>query len=144
MSQGRGTVNKVILIGRLGQDPELRYTTNGKANANFSIATNYYYKDQQGNKQEKTDWHRVVAWGKLAEIIGEWLKKGSNVFLEGRLQTRTYEQDGQKKYITEVVATDLEMLGNKGQGGGGGQQQNNAPPPSPEPESQAPESDLPF
>jgi len=137
MSQGRGTVNKVILIGKLGQDPELRYTTNGKANANFSMATNYYWKDQQGNKQEKTDWHRVVAWGKLAEIIGEWLKKGSNVFLEGRLQTRTYEQDGQKRYITEVVATDLEMLGNKTQG---------QKPQQPAPAEQQPpiNEDLPF
>lgn len=145
MANGRGTVNKVILVGRLGADPEIRYTTSGRANANFSLATNYYWKDQEGNKQEKTDWHRVIAWGKLAEIIGEWLKKGSAVYIEGRLQTRSYDDaNGVKKYITEVVATDMEMLGSKGQTDGGSQ--GGSPPPPSDSDSQGPadESDLPF
>ena len=117
MAIGRGTVNKVILVGRLGADPQLKYTPSGRANVNFNLATNAVWKDQEGNQQEKTDWHRVSAWGKLAEIIGEWLKKGSYVYIEGRLQTRSYEDsNGVKKYITEVVATDLEMLGKKGEG----------------------------
>jgi single-strand DNA-binding protein len=117
MAIGRGTVNKVILVGRLGADPQLKYTPSGRANVNFNLATNAVWKDQEGNQQEKTDWHRVSAWGKLAEIMGEWLKKGSYVYIEGRLQTRSYEDsNGVKKYITEVVATDLEMLGKKGEG----------------------------
>ncbi len=115
MAQGRGTVNKVILLGRLGADPQLRYTPSGKAVVNFNMATNMVWKDQEGKQQEKAEWHRVVAWAKLAEIIGEWLKKGSNVYIEGRLQTRSYEDtNGVKKYITEVVATDMEMLGGGG------------------------------
>ncbi|MCJ7812534.1 single-stranded DNA-binding protein [bacterium] len=114
MSRGRGTVNKVILVGRLGADPQLKYTPSGKANANFNIATNFTWKDQSGNKQDKTDWHRVVVWGKLAEVVGEWLKKGSYVYIEGRIQTRSYnDNNGVKKWVTEVVATDLEMLGRK-------------------------------
>ena len=119
MARGRGTVNKVILVGRLGADPQLRYTPSGKATASFNVATNYVWKDQDGNQQDKTDWHRVTAWGKLAEVMGEWLKKGSYVYLEGRLQTRSYEDsNGVKKWITEVVATDMEMLGKKTEGTG--------------------------
>lgn len=117
MSRGRGTVNKVILVGRLGADPQLKYTPSGRANASFNVATNTVWKDQEGNQQERTDWHRVVAWGKLAEVMGEWLKKGSYVYLEGRLQTRSYEDSNNvKKYITEVVVSDMEMLGRKGEG----------------------------
>ncbi len=108
----KGTLNRVMLIGRLGADPQLKYTSSGRANVNFNLATNASWKDSDGNQQEKTDWHRIVAWGKLAEIIGEFLKKGSNVYIEGRLQTRSYDdQNGVKRYITEVVASDLEMLG---------------------------------
>jgi len=117
MARGKGTVNKVILVGRLGADPQLKYTPSGKANASFNVATNTAWKDQDGNPQEKTDWHRVTAWGKLAEVMGEWLKKGSYVYLEGRLQTRSYEDtNGVKKWITEIVATDMEMLGRKSEG----------------------------
>ena len=113
---GKGTVNKVILIGRLGADPEVRYMSSGSANVNFNIATNYIYKDSDGEKHEKVEWHRIVAWGKLAEVMGEWLKKGSRVYIEGRLQTRSYEDSqGVKKWITEVVAGSLEMLGKKEQ-----------------------------
>jgi len=141
MARGRGTVNKVILVGRLGADPQLKYTPSGKANASFSVATNYVYKDQEGNQQDKTDWHRVTAWGKLAEVMGEWLKKGSYVYLEGRLQTRTYEDtNGVKKWITEVVVTDMEMLGKKGEGSG---QESSAPPPEEIPSGEG-EEDLPF
>ncbi|MCK5145806.1 single-stranded DNA-binding protein [bacterium] len=120
MARGKGTINKVTLIGRLGADPQLRYTPSGRASATFNIATNYGWKDNDGNPQERTDWHRIVAWGKLAEIMGEWLKKGSLVYLDGRLQTRNYEDNGVKKYITEVVVTDMEMLGRKGESGGSG------------------------
>ena len=115
MARGKGTVNKVILIGRLGADPQLKYTPSGRANANFNLATNAAWKDKEGNQQERTDWHRISAWGKLAEIMGEWLKKGSQVYIEGRLQTRSYEDsNGVKKYITEVVAEEMTMLGGKG------------------------------
>jgi len=115
MARGKGTVNKVILIGRLGADPQLKYTPSGRANASFSLATNAVWKDQDGNQKERTDWHRISAWGKLAEIMGEWLKKGSQVYIEGRLQTRSYEDsNGVKKYITEVVADEMTMLGGKG------------------------------
>ena len=143
MSRGRGTVNKVMLIGRLGADPQLKYTPSGRANVNFNLATNASWKDQDGNMQERTDWHRIVAWGKLAEVIGEWLKKGSSVYIEGRLQTRSYDdQNGVKKYITEVVASDLEMLGG-GAGRGGSDQSSDMPPADPM-DAGEPEDDLPF
>ena len=143
MSRGRGTVNKVMLIGRLGADPQLKYTPSGRANVNFNLATNASWKDQDGNNQERTDWHRIVAWGKLAEVIGEWLKKGSSVYIEGRLQTRSYDdQNGVKKYITEVVASDLEMLG--GGAGRGGSDQSSDMPPSGPMDTGEPEDDLPF
>lgn len=107
-------VNKVILIGNLGKDPELRYTPNGIAVANFSIATNERWKDKDGNYQDRTEWHRIVAWRKLAETVGEYLKKGSQVYIEGRLQTRTWEdQNGNKRSTTEIVADSLQMLGRR-------------------------------
>jgi single-strand DNA-binding protein len=143
MAIGRGTVNKVILVGRLGADPQLKYTPSGRANVNFNLATNAVWKDQEGNQQERTDWHRVSAWGKLAEIMGEWLKKGSYVYIEGRLQTRSYEDsNGVKKYITEVVATDLEMLGKKGEGAPSEAPSSEEMPPQEGP--QEGEEDLPF
>jgi single-strand DNA-binding protein len=104
------SLNKVQLIGHLGKDPELKYTPSGVAVATFSIATNESWKDQEGNPQERTEWHNIVAWRKLAEICGEWLKKGKRIYLEGRIQTRSYEKDGVKKYITEIVADDMIML----------------------------------
>lgn len=111
------SLNKVMLIGNLGKDPELRYTTSGVAVATFSLATSESWKDQDGNAQEKTEWHNIVAWRKLAEICGEWLKKGKKVYIEGRIQTRNYDDKntGQKRYITEIVADNLIML----DGGGG-------------------------
>lgn len=104
------SLNKVQLIGNLGRDPELKYTSAGVAVATFSIATSDSWKDQEGNTQERTEWHNIVAWRKLAEICGEWLKKGKRVYIEGRLQTRSYEKDGVKKYTTEIVADQLIML----------------------------------
>jgi len=112
----RGTVNKVILIGRLGSDPELRYTPNGDAVANFRIATNRVWKDKEGNQQEKTEWHRIVAWRKLAERCGDYLRKGSHVYIEGRLETRSWQdQSGNKRYITEIIASRMQMLEAKGE-----------------------------
>ena len=98
MAYSKGSVNKVILVGNLGQDPELRYTPSGAAVTNFSIATNEVWKDKDGNQQDRTEWHRVVLWTRLAEIAGEYLKKGSKVYIEGRLQTRSWEdKEGVKK-----------------------------------------------
>jgi single-strand DNA-binding protein len=116
------SVNKVILIGNLGKDPEVRYTPNGTAVASFSLATNERYKDKEGNWQDRTEWHKIVAWQRLAEIAGEYLKKGRTVYIEGRLQTRSWDdkESGQKKYSTEIVANDLVLLGGQGQGQGGG------------------------
>ena len=109
-------INKVILIGNLGKDPELRYTPNSKAVATFSLATTEKWKDKEGQLQEKTEWHNIVAWGKQAEICKEYLKKGSSVYVEGRLQHRSYDdKDGNKKYITEIVARSVQMLGRKGE-----------------------------
>ena len=114
------SVNKVILIGNLGRDPETRYMPDGGAITNISIATTETWKDKQGEKQEKTEWHRVAFFGKLAEIAGEYLKKGSQVYVEGRLQTRKWQdKDGQDKYTTEIVANAMQMLGSR-QGMGGG------------------------
>jgi single-strand DNA-binding protein len=115
------SVNKVILIGNLGRDPETRYMPEGGAITNISIATTETWKDKQGEKQEKTEWHRVAFFGKLAEIAGEYLKKGSQVYVEGRLQTRKWQdKDGADKYTTEIVANAMQMLGSRqGMGGGG-------------------------
>jgi single-strand DNA-binding protein len=115
------SVNKVILIGNLGRDPETRYMPDGGAVTNVSIATTESWKDKNGEKQEKTEWHRVAFFGKLAEIAGEYLKKGSQVYVEGRLQTRKWQdKDGQDKYSTEIVADRMQMLGSR-QGMGGGE-----------------------
>lgn len=107
-------VNKVILIGHLGGDPELRYTPSGAAVANLRLATNEVWKDNEGNTQERTEWHRVVLWRKLAEIAGQYLKKGMQVYVEGRLQTRSWEdKDGVKRYSTDIVATNMQILGRR-------------------------------
>jgi single-strand DNA-binding protein len=118
------SVNKVIIIGNLGRDPETRYMPEGGAITNISVATTETWKDKNGEKQEKTEWHRVAFFGKLAEIAGEYLKKGSQVYVEGRLQTRKWQdKDGADKYTTEIVANAMQMLGSRqgaGAGGGGG------------------------
>ena len=113
------SVNKVILIGNLGRDPETRYTTGGDAIANLNIATSEQWKDKNGEKQEKTEWHRVVLFGRQAEIAGEYLKKGRSVYIEGRLQTRKYtDKDGVEKYSTEIVGDRMQLLGSRESGGG--------------------------
>jgi single-strand DNA-binding protein len=115
------SVNKVILIGNLGADPEVRYTQSNQAVANFRIATTDTWTDREGQKQERTEWHNIVAWAKLGEICGQYLKKGKQVYVEGRLQTRQWEdKDGGKRYTTEIVATTMQMLGRPGEGEGGG------------------------
>lgn len=105
-------INKVILIGRLGRDPEVRYTPDGAAVANFSIATSDEWTDKaSGERKERTEWHRIVAWRKLGEICGEYLSKGRQVYVEGKLQTRSWEKDGVTRYSTEIVASDVQFLG---------------------------------
>ena len=113
------SVNKVILVGRLGRDPEVRYTPSGSPVANFSLATDEAWKDKNGEKQQRTEWHNIVVWDKLAEICGQYLTKGKLVYLEGRLQTREWDdRDGVKRRTTEVVVTNMVMLGSKGESGG--------------------------
>ena len=120
-----GGVNKVILIGNLGADPEVRFTPGGQAVANFRIATSDSWTDKNGQKQERTEWHRIVVWGKLAELCGEYLKKGRQCYIEGRLQTREWtDKENRKNYTTEVVANSVTFLGGRdageGMSGGGG------------------------
>jgi single-strand DNA-binding protein len=111
------SVNKVILVGRLGRDPETRYTGGGQAVANFSIATDETYKDRNGERQKRTEWHKIVVWGKQAEIAQQYLKKGSLLFLEGRIQSREWQdKEGQKRTSFEIVATNFRMLGGRGDG----------------------------
>ena len=108
------SLNKAILIGNLGKDPEQRFMPNGDAVCNFSIATKESYKDKNGDKQEKTEWHNVVIYGKLAEIAGQYLKKGSSVYIEGRIQTRKWQDNGgNDRYTTEIIASAMQMLGGK-------------------------------
>lgn len=124
------SVNKVILLGALGRDPEVRYMPNGEAVANFSIATTENWKDKNGQKQEKTEWHNIVTYGKLAEIAGKYLKKGSSVYIEGRLQTRKWEKDGVTRYTTEVIMDKLQMLGGKPSESGSGNADNDSAAPA--------------
>jgi len=149
-------INKVILVGNLGRDPEIKYTASGGAIANLTVATSETWNDKQtGEKVEKTEWHRVVAFQRLAEIMGEYLKKGSQVYIEGKLQTRKWQdQNGQDRYTTEIVASDMQMLGGRPgdavgqpQAGGGGfrkpasQQQE---PAQPAYDSDFADDDIPF
>ena len=122
-------INKVILVGNLGNDPEVRATTTGSRVATISVATSESWMDKNtGQRQEKTEWHRVVFFNRLAEIVEQYLTKGSQVYVEGRLQTRKWQdQNGQDKYTTEVVANEMQMLGGRGGGGGGGDFQSTAP-----------------
>jgi single-strand DNA-binding protein len=117
------SLNKVMLIGNLGKDPEVKYTPSGVPVAKFSLATNERFKDKAGEWQDRTEWHNIVAWQRLAEIIGEYVKKGSKVYIEGRLQTSSWEdkQSGEKKYRTEIIASDLVLLGGRGGGAEGGE-----------------------
>jgi single-strand DNA-binding protein len=135
-------VNKVILVGRLGTDPEMRYTASGTAVCRLSVATSRNFTDKQGNRQEETAWHRVEAWGKLAEICGQYLSKGRQIYIEGRLKYGSYEKDGVKHYTTDIVAENMQMLGGPGQGNRGPERE---PEPSfGPPEGGVPEDDIPF
>ncbi len=141
------SVNKAILIGNLGKDPELRYTPSGKAVASFPIATSEKWKDQSGEFQESTEWHNIVVWGRTAENAKEYLSKGSPVYIEGRIQTRNYEdKDGVRRYITEIVCQRMQFLGRRGEGSGGS---DYTPPPPPSDENapfndKVEDDDLPF
>ena len=155
-------VNKVILVGNLGKDPDMKYTASGAAIANITIATSESWTDKQTNeKVDKTEWHRVVFFRRLAEVVGEYLRKGSQVYIEGKLQTRKWQgQDGQDRYTTEIVASEMQMLGSRGgdgggrpQGGGGGggfrsnqpQPAQNAPTPAQSgPDNSFDDDDIPF
>lgn len=133
------SLNKVTLIGNVGKDVELKYASNGTAVATFSMATSEQWKDKEGNAQERTEWHNIVAWRKLAEIIGEYVKKGDRLYLEGKLQTRSYEKDGVKRYTTEIVAEEMIMLGKKG-----GDNNSVASPDLPQDAGAPKDDDLPF
>lgn len=123
------SVNKVILIGNLGRDPEVRYMPSGDAMVNLSLATTDNWRDKSGEKQEKTEWHRVVMFGKVAEIAGEYLKKGSQAYFEGRLQTRKWtDKEGQERYTTEIVADRMQMLGSRSGGSARAMPDDQAPP----------------
>jgi single-strand DNA-binding protein len=137
-----GSVNKVILIGHLGKDPEVRYMPNGGAVANVTIATNEVWKDKQsGEQQERTEWHNVVFFGRLAEIAGEYLRKGRQVYVEGSLRTRKWQdKNGQDRYTTEIVASDMKMLGSREGGGGSAAFEAREPRPAQRPASVAPEA----
>ena len=114
-------VNKVILVGNLGKDPEVRALEGGRKVANLTLATSEKFKDKEGNQQERTEWHRLSVWGPQAEVAEKYLRKGSQIYAEGKLRTREYEQEGQKKYSTEIQVDNFTMLGSRGDGQGGGQ-----------------------
>jgi len=124
-------LNKVFLIGNLGRDPEVRSTPSGQSVATFSLATNRRWTDRDGNRQNETEWHNIVCWARQAEIAGQYLTRGKQVFVEGRIQTRSWEdrQSGEKKYRTEIICLNFQMLGQRGDSGGGGY--GGAPPPEP-------------
>lgn len=136
-------VNKVILIGNLGADPETRYTPSGTCITSIRIATSESWKDKNtGEQQERTEWHRIEFFGKLAEIVGEYLKKGRSVYVEGKLRTDEYEKDGIKRYSTKVIANEMQMLGEKPSNSSGGDRRERAPARGPQPgPSQAPSGD---
>jgi single-strand DNA-binding protein len=132
-----GGVNKVILVGYLGADPDMRYTPSGQGVCEMRVATSESWNDKNGQRQERTEWHRIVVWGKRAEVCSKYLSKGRQVYIEGRIQTRTYDdKDGNKRYITEIIAADVQFLGGGGReggaGGGGGKggRTDDSPPPS--------------
>jgi len=142
-----GGVNKVILVGNLGADPDMRYTPSGAGVCEFRLATNETWTDKSGQKQERTEWHRVVVWGKRGEVCSKYLSKGRQVYVEGRLRTRSWEdKDGNKRYTTEIIANDVQFLGGR-EGEGGRRGRDDMPPPA-EPEFNGgyggPDDDIPF
>jgi single-strand DNA-binding protein len=142
-------VNKVILVGNLGRDPEIRSTPSGQQVAKFSLATSRRWKDRDGNRQDQTEWHNIVCWGKLAEIAGQYLTKGKQIYVEGRIQTDSWEDrtSGEKKYRTEIVCNDFQMLGRRGDDeySQGGSRSAPAPAPAPAPPPiSSDDDDIPF
>ena len=144
----RSGINKVIIVGNLGQDPEIKYTAGGAAVTTLSIATSDSWKDKDsGMDQERTEWHRVVLWRRLAEIAGEYLKKGSKVYIEGQLQTRKWEQEGQTRYTTEIIARDMQFLDSRGSSNASSTQKNSEMNDQSEadvPDSAIEDEDIPF
>ena len=142
------SLNKVMLIGNLGKDPEVRYTAAGTAVASFSVATSEKFKNKNGEWEEKTEWHNVTLWARLAEIAGEYLAKGKTVYIEGRLQTRKWQdRDGKDRYTTEIVGEKMQMLSGKGEGGarqGGGRTDNQSQESAYEEPTFNPDDDIPF
>jgi len=144
-------VNKVILLGHLGRDPEVRSTPSGRQVANFTLATNRRWTNREtGERQEETEWHRIVVWGRQAEVAGQYLRRGKQIYLEGRLQTRSWEdrQSGEKRYTTEVICENFQMLGSRDGGGGGGGGFSEPPHPAETADSYTPppeeDDDIPF
>ena len=139
-------INKVIVVGNLGQDPDTRYMPSGSAVTNITVATNESWKDKQtGEQKERTEWHKVAMFGRLAEVAAEYLRKGSQVYIEGKLRTRKWQdQSGNDRYTTEIIADEMQMLG--GRGGGGAPMRNDGPPPSPPPQGSTEDfdDDIPF
>lgn len=136
-------VNKVMLVGHLGKDPEIRTLENGTKVASFSLATTESYRNKENQRVEQTEWHNIVLWRSLAEISEKYLKKGNLVFIEGSIRTRSYEKDGQKRFITEIVANDMTMLGSKKESGNGSEN-TVITPDTTDIEQAGPENDLPF
>lgn len=146
-----GSVNKVILVGNLGADPELRYTSSGAGVCDLRVATNETWLDKSGQKQTRTEWHKIVVWGKRGEVCGKYLSKGRPVYVEGRLQTRSWEdKEGNKRYTTEVVANDVQFLGSRGDNSSAGGNMDIPPPPEPDASffqqnaASNPDDDIPF
>ena len=142
-------VNKVMLVGNLGRDPEMRALPSGQQVANFSLATSRRYKDRDGNRKDETEWHNIVVFGKQAEIAGQYLTKGKMVFVEGRIQTRSWDdkESGKKQYKTEIICENFQMLGSKGDGSGGGSRDAGASAPAGganDPGHEFPDDDIPF
>jgi single-strand DNA-binding protein len=140
-----GSVNKVILVGNLGRDAEVRYTPGGAAVATLSLATTEVFKDKDGQRQEQTEWHRVVLWGKTAETLSEYLRKGKQIYVEGRLQTRSWDdKEGKKRYTTEIRGDRVVLLGGPGRGGPAAEREEGAREPAKEPAADITEDDIPF
>ena len=139
------SVNKAILIGRLGKDPELRYTPSGKAVASFSLATSERWTGQDGQKNESTTWHNIVAWGKQAEVLKEYMAKGREIYVEGRISNRSYDdKDGNKRYISEVVVQNFQFIGSRSDSGGAPPSSNGQPSSAPPGTDNSGDDDLPF
>ena len=139
-------INKVILVGNLGKDPEVRSTPSGQPVTNFTLATNRVYKDRDGNRQKQTEWHNIVCWGRQAEIAGQYLTKGKQIYIEGRIQTRSWDdkQSGEKRYRTEIVCDNFQMLGSRGEYDGGGSSQGSSGGPPADISGPPADDDIPF